>query len=217
MDSVTKDFKSIFCVVCADAIKAYIDTVVFLTGMVSRKPDKDNHLYRYSFYAIRDKTIISVKKLIEPDNKDRKNIRSIIKQLETTSAEVENKIPHWQENIDLMSKMYAELVNSDGAHRLQDFRNAICHCIHNGKERKIYCKDLIRVTTFSLDLLAYVYSILYDKKAHFLLETRKIAHVLAKDYWDGVCIAGRKAPLRHKMTNRLQDILDGKFEVENDK
>lgn len=206
------DLRTMFNRVCADAINAYIDTVIFIMGIKCSYPDNGCHLYRYSFYSIRQRTILSVKKLIEPSGKDKININTIIKQLDKNSDLFKDRFPSWKADMDFLSKTYEELIESDAAKRLKVFRDSICHNTEENAEIMVYCKDLMRATKFVLDVLSYVYFVLYEKDADFLLEVRNMAHILAHDYWDGLYAAVKQTEPRHAMVNRLQDILDGNFE-----
>ena len=215
MESANKSLEDIFKTVCPYVISAYIDTVIFLKGVDSKFFDDGCHLYRYSFYAVRQRTIIAVKKLIEPSTKDKISIHSIIKFIQQDKEAIKSRFPHLEENIDLISKTYEELKSSEGANRLKDCRDAICHNLKESNLSYVKCGDLMQIMSFSLSLVDYIYQKMYAKDAVFLTEIRNIAQILAHDYWAGLEKAARQTDSRHGIVNRLDSILKGNFEINN--
>lgn len=167
------------------AIMTYVDCYIYLTSHLRKN---NTFIFRYSAYAIQERLIIAVKKLIEPVASDRHTMFSIGKIIEQ---------PDFCDNLydkEGIKYIYTdrlnEIFNSDHAKRLKSKRDALCHNCGR-KETQLYCKDLMNVLTECLDILADVREqILNQPDVNYGL-VKDLAYKFSQDYWNCI-IAGAK-------------------------
>lgn len=73
-DKYSKQLKEHITIVYSNAVNALIDTYIFMYQAVYKLSHTDTHLFRYSYYAVRQRAVISVRKPIEPSRFDNKAI-----------------------------------------------------------------------------------------------------------------------------------------------
>lgn len=71
-DKYSKQLKEHITIVYSNAVNALIDTYIFMCPAVYKFSHTDTHLFRYSYYAARQRAVISVRKPIEPSHFDNK-------------------------------------------------------------------------------------------------------------------------------------------------
>lgn len=169
------------------AILAYVDCFIYLESHLRKN---NTFIFKYSAYAIQERLIIAVKKLIEPAKSDKITMFSIGKIIEQPDF-----------CTDLLDKkgikyIYTDRLNevfkSDHATRLKKKRDSICHNFcDNDKEIELYCKDFMNVLTECMNVLSDVREqILNQPDVNYQL-VKDLASKLSKDYWN--CInAGEK-------------------------
>lgn len=182
--------------------KAYFDSVMFLS-IVQLANDKDktnNILFDYSYYSIRERTIIASKSLIEPAKKDKLTVESVIKELQ--------QIEEYETFADGLHEKYKELLQSEEAKRVKDFRDSLCHNIENKAEMMIYCKDIMFIIGKVMDILDAIYIHIFKTVNNNFDQIRHISMILADDYWSAICEQADKMPDRHKELWELQKMFN---------
>ena len=183
-------------------IKAYLDSAVFMTILELAKDTHrtSNFLFDYTYYTIRVRAIISAKSIIEPTSKDKLTLDTVIKELQ--------KNEKYKEFADDLHKEYEELFDSEGAKRVKNFRDSLCHNIQ--AERMLYCKDIMAILNTSMNIINDIYRQVFNTLNEDFFKIPKISMTLADDYWRGIREQADKAPNRHKELVELQRMLDGK-------
>lgn len=184
-------------------LKAYLDSAIFMTILELANDEHriNNFLFDYSYYTIRGRAIISAKSLIEPSGKDKLTLDTIIKKL------VQNK--KHKEFADELHKEYKELLDSEGAKRVKDFRDSLCHNIEDDSERMLYCNDIKAIINTTMNILQDIYQEVFYTANEDFFKIEYLALTLADDYWHGICEQADKAPSRQKELIELQRMLSG--------
>lgn len=189
-------------------LQALIDTYMFMFPVAYRHDNTNTHLFRYTFYAIRQRTVLSVRKLIEPSGKgkDKITIQSIvefaIKPDFLLLSEKEKRA---------LSADFDNLFSSEHTKRIRDFRNAFCHNIPDNNEVMCYHKDFMYIIDGAIHILEQLYTKAFNTIPTFFAETRNIAEFLAADYWESISKASGLSNNREDINARLDQLLNGKF------
>ncbi|MCL2749062.1 MAG: hypothetical protein FWE50_03230 [Alphaproteobacteria bacterium] len=189
-------------IVCSQAIGAYLDSCMFMYPDAVPKLQSNTHLFLYSYYAIRNRAILSAKKLIEPAGKSKVNLDSIVKIItkpdcDILQAKQKQDLTDWFNNIQ----------KSEHGVRLKNFRDAIAHNMPDGDKAMIIYNDLKYTVSDAMDILERLYIDVFGKMPHFFDEIGYISKILVKDYWETVDKAAKKAPVRTKELARLSQLL----------
>lgn len=195
-------------IVCSDAIGAYIDTNMFIYPDAFPKLRSDTHIFLYSYYAIRNRAILAVKKLIEPSGKSKVNLDSIVKIITKPDCLY---LPEKEK--EYLTQWFNRVQTCESAMRLKKFRDAISHNLPDGDKAMIIYNDLMHTMTDVLELLARLhYDVFNDDKMSIARhDAKNIALVLEKDYWEAINYIARKAPKRNAELSRLNQLLHGKI------
>ena len=199
-------FEKQLTIVCCDAEGALIDTYMFMYPAANRQLYSSTHLYIYSLCTIRQRAILSVKKLIEPSGKDRINVHSIVEMILKPDFDLMSKIDK-----QTLSNLFFELFNSDAALRVKNFRDAFCHNIPNNDEAFVFCKDVMHIMNGVLFILSTLYREVLKKDVDIFVESKEIATVLSQDYWNGINSAAKTVDSRVAMRKRLDQLLNREF------
>lgn len=197
-----QEYKKDLDVLSSTVLKAYLDSFMFLkvVPIATDKRKTSNFLFDYSYYAIRERAIISAKSLIEPKGKDKLTLDRIIKDLQRNEeyAQYANQI-HSQ---------YEELRNSEGVKRIRAFRDSLCHNIKGYPEAMIYCKDILALINEVMNILDDIYLTVLKMRNENFYKIRDISNMLADDYWSAICMQADKMPNRNNELIELQKLLD---------
>lgn len=181
-------------------LKTYLDSVMFVTiiPIANNKCKTSNFLFDYSYYAIRERSIISAKSLIEPKGKNKLTIEKIIKDLQQKEE--------YKQYADELYLQYKELFDSEGAKRIKKFRDSLCHNIQT--ETMIYCKDILALINDVMKILDNIYQHIFGIKNENFHKIKYISQTLADDYWNAICSQADKMPNRNKELTELQNLLN---------
>lgn len=195
-------------IVCGNALGAYLDTNIFMFPDAFRTFRTDTHLFAYSYYAIRDKTILAVKKLIEPSGKSKVNVDSIIKIISAPDCPYLS-----QQDKEDIAHDFNELQQSESALRLKKFRDVIAHDLPDSNDVMILYKDLMNTVEEILNILCFVYVAVFkeNKMDAACAEMKEIARFLADDYWRAIGLISQQMPKRASKVARLNKLLHGQF------
>lgn len=130
-----KQFERQLKTLCSATLQALIDSYMFMFPAAYRYDNTNTHLFRYTFYAIRQRTVLSVRKLIEPSRKgkDKITIQSIVE----LAIKPDFLLLSEKEKIALSVDFY-NLFSSEHTKRVRDFRNAFCHNTPDSDEVSIF-------------------------------------------------------------------------------
>lgn len=206
MQEYKKQLEKQLPIVCGHAVSAYLDTHMLLHPEVYKHLKSDTHIFWYSFYAIRNRTILSVKKLIEPSGKNKINLDSIVKIITKPDCKY---LPDKEKGY--LTQWFDRVQKSESAIRLKKFRDAISHNLPDGDNVMIVYNDVIHAIEDILELLERLYWDVLGKTPYFFEETKHIAKVLSTDYWEFVGNAAKKSPTRKYELARLNRLLQGQF------
>lgn len=165
------------------AISAYIDSYIYLTSYNQEiSTNQHTFVFRYSFYAIQQRMIIAVKKLLEPAKTDKITMFSIGKIIER---------PDFCDNLydkNGIKYIYTDRLNlifkSVHAKRLQNTRDIFCHNLCNeSKEPVCYCKDFMNVLQECLNILLDVREQVLGLTDINFQQIKDLALKIAEDYW----------------------------------
>lgn len=185
-------------------LKAYLDSAVFMSivKLANDKRRTSVFIFDYSYYAIRNRAIISAKSIIEPSGKCKLTLDSMLKELQ--------KNEKYKEFSNELYKEYKELLNSEGAKRVKDFRDSLCHNIENDSEKMLYCKDITVIINVCMNILQDIYQRLFNTNNEDFYKIQHISATLADDYWAAICKQADKAPKRRQELTELQRIFSSK-------
>lgn len=184
-------------------VRAYLDSMMFLTIVkIACSPRKSNFLFDYSYFSIRERSIISAKCLIEPQGrgKSKLTLDTIIKNMQS--------IPSLEQYANGLQSKYQEILKSDGAIRLKGFRDALCHNIEKDSERMILCQDLMSIIDNVIWMLEDIYADVFQTKNDSFKKIYNLAQIFSDDYWSAICEQADKMPNRLKELTELQNILN---------
>lgn len=195
-------------IVCSSAICALIDTHIFMFPAAYQHKNQNTQVYLYTYYAIRQRAILSVRKLIEPSSKnnDKITLQSIVK-LATKSDFL---LLTEKEKI-VTSEYFEKLFNSEHTKRVKAFRDSFCHNMPDKDEVKCYYKDFMHIVNEAIYILENLYIKEFSIFPIFFIEARDIAIFLSKEYWQSVSKAAETANNRNDINSRLAQLLNGKF------
>ncbi len=182
-------------------LKSYLDSVIFMAilELANDKHRTSNFLFNYSYYSIRERAIISTKSLIEPSGKNKLTLDTVIKELQ-----VNEKYKNFS---DELQKEYKELLHSDGAKRVKNFRDSLCHNIESDSERMLFCNDISSIINTTLNILQSIYLNVFCIPNEDFYKIEYIALTLADDYWKAICEQADKMPNRFEELTELQRML----------
>ena len=192
--------------VCSDTISAYIDANMFMFPAGYKLDNQNTRMYLYTWYAIRQRAILSIKKLIELSGKDKITVHSIVKL--TTKPDFHLIT---EEEKKALSADFETLFTSEYAKRVKEFRDAFCHNIPDRDEAMCYYKDFMYIIDDVIYILSSLYRIIFDKEPTFFIEARDIALTLAPEYWEALSKAAGTANNNQTINIRLDQLLSGKF------
>ena len=109
---------------------------------------------------------------------------------------------------DEMYAKYKELFNSDGAKRVKEFRDSLCHNLAKGSEKMIYCHDILVIIDDIMKILNNIYQHVFNTTNEDFHKIQNISMTLADDYWAAICEQADKQPNRYKELTELQRILN---------
>lgn len=208
MNSYKEKLEKQLPIVCGNALGAYLDTNIFMFPAAFKTFRADTHLFAYSYYAIRNRTILAVKKLIEPSGKNKVNVDSIIKII--TAPDCPYLSPQDKEGL---AHDFKELQQSESALRLKKFRDVIAHDLPDSDNVMIIYNDLMNTVEDVLYILSFVYMAVFkeNKMEAACDEMKEIARFLADDYWRAIGLISRQMPKRASKVARLNKLLRGQF------
>ena len=185
-------------------LKAYLDSAVFISivKLANDTRRTSNFLFSYSYYAIRNRAIISAKSIIERAGKNRLTLDTIIKELQ--------KNEKYKKFADELHIEYNQLFDSEGAKRVKGFRDTLCHNINDDSEKMLYCKDIMAILNVCMNILQDIYKELFNTINRDFFKIQHLSATLADDYWAAICEQSDKVPNRHKELAELQRIFNGK-------
>ena len=192
--------------VCSDTMGALVDSHMFMFPAAIEHNNYKTHIFLYSFYAIRQHTVLSTRKLVELSGKDKINVHSIV--MLVTKPEFP-----WLSDNEKKALIvdWDNLFHSEHNQRIKDFRNALCHNIPDRNEVKCYFEDFMYIIEGAIYILSQLYQIAFDKIPAFFKEARDIAMTLSKEYWKAVDKATDTSNNHHEINIRLDQLLNGKF------
>ena len=206
-----KELEQLVSVLLNKAISAYIDSCIYLT---SYNPEVNTNqsafVFRYSFYAIQQRLIIAVKKLLEPAKTDKITMFSIGKIIER---------PDFCDNLydkNGIKYIYTDRLHniflSEHAERLKNTRNILCHNIcNNDKEPVCYCKDFMNVLQECLNILLDVREQVLGLTDINFQQIKDLALKMAKDYWGCINLGAKETALTQNEL-KLYDKLVGNIQ-----
>ena len=178
-----EELEKIVSILLNNSISAYIDSYIYLTSY-NQEINTNQHtfVFRYSFYAIQQRLIISVKKLLEPAKTDKITMFSIGKIIER---------PDFCDNLydkNGIKYIYTDrlnlIFNSVHAKRLKNTRDIFCHNLCNeSKEPVCYCKDFMNVLQECLNILLDVREQVLGLTDINFQQIKDLALKIAEDYW----------------------------------
>lgn len=182
-------------------LRAYLDSVMFLiiVPIANDKRKTSNFLFDYSYYSIRERTIIAAKSLIEPQGKNKLTLEKVIKDLQQNDK--------YKQYADAMYSRYKELFDSDAAKRVKKFRDSLCHNIKEDDNINIYCDDILMLIDDVMKILVDIYQHIFNIKNENFYKIQNISKILADDYWGAICEQADKMPKRIKELTELQRII----------
>jgi len=194
-------------IVCSQAVGAYLDSCMFMYPDAVEHLRSNTHLFLYSYYAIRNRAILSAKKLIEPSGKTKINLDSIVKIITKPDCDILQE----KQKQDLIG-WFNDVQKSEHGMRLKNFRDAIAHNVPDGDKAMIIYNDLKFTVSDAMDILERLYIDVFGRMPRFFDEIPYIAGPLSKDYWEAIDKAAKKAPVRGKELTRLNQLLRWDFE-----
>lgn len=171
-----KEISKYLKIICGKTMQALIDSYMFMFPAAYKYDNKDTFMFRYSYYAFRQKAILSVKKLIEPAKTDKITLQYLVRLLTQPDITVLSE----QEKIALRAD-YETLLNSEYATRIKKFRDAFCHNLSDSNEVMCYHKDIMYVINGALHILEQLYTLTEMSSPTFFVEarnTQNISHLL---------------------------------------
>lgn len=76
-----KEISKYLKIICGKTMQALLDSYMFMFPAAYKYDNKDTFMFRYSYYAFRQKAILSVKKLIEPAKTDKITLQYLVQLL----------------------------------------------------------------------------------------------------------------------------------------
>jgi hypothetical protein len=194
-------------IVCSQAVGAYLDSCMFMYPDAVPHLRSDTHIFLYSYYAIRNRSILSAKKLIEPSGKSKVNLDSIVKIATKPDCKI------WSEKSKQgLIDCFNNVQKSEHAMRLKKFRDAIAHNMPDGDKAMIIYNDLKYTISDVIDILERLYFDIFGKMPYFFQEIPYIAGNLSKDYWEAIDKIAKATPSRKDELVRLGQLLQGNFD-----
>ena len=210
MENVQQEYKRELerqiSLVCRDTIGAIFDFHMFMFPKAFWHKNQNTRMYYYTWYAIRLRTVVSVRKLIEPAGKNKVNIKTIV-DLVTLP---ENTIISDKEKKAVLAD-FETLFNSEHTKRIKRFRDSVVHSVPNNDEILCYYKDFMYILNGAMYILEALYIIVFKKEPTFFYEIRDIALELSNEYWSSLSNVAGNAKENQKINTRLYQLLDGKF------
>ncbi|MDR2902873.1 MAG: hypothetical protein LBU87_07225 [Lactobacillales bacterium] len=194
-------------IVCSATIQAYIDTNMFMFPAAFKHENQNTQVYLYTFYAIRQRAVLSVRRLIEPAKKnDKVSLESVVKLATKSDFHILS-----EEEKAILSKEFNALFNSEHTKRIKDFRDSLCHNMPDKEDIMCYYKDFMHITNEAMYILESLYIKAFKTTPTFFLEARDIALFLSKEYWQSISRAAGTADNKNGINARLDQLLNGKF------
>ncbi len=201
-----KEISKYLKIICGKTMQALLDSYMFMFPVAYKYDNKDTFMFRYSYYAFRQRAILSVKKLVEPAKTDKITLQSLVLFLTQPDITILSE----KEKAALKAD-YDTLFSSEYAIRIKKFRDAFCHNLSNSNEAMCYYKDIMYVINGSLHILEQLYIITEASLPIFFTEARDIAEYLAANYWKALDIAAKNSNNNHSINAKLQKLLNGEF------
>lgn len=76
-----KKFSKYLKIICGKTMQALLDSYMFMFPAAYKYDNKNTFMFRYSYYAFRQRAILSVKKLVEPAKTDKITLQSLVQFL----------------------------------------------------------------------------------------------------------------------------------------
>lgn len=198
----TQQYKKKLDALSSSVLSAYLDSVVFMSivKLAKEKQRTNVFVFDYSYYAIRNRAIISAKRILEKSSKDKLTLDTVLKELQQNEK--------YKDLADGLHKEYKELLNSEGAQRVKEFRDSLCHNIQYDSEKMIYCKDITAILNTTMNILQDIYQHVFNTLNTDFFKIQQISMTLADDYWVAICEQADKMPKRTQELTELQRMLD---------
>ncbi|MGB2579563.1 hypothetical protein AAIR98_001482 [Elusimicrobium simillimum] len=195
-------------ILCSATVQAFIDTHMFMFPVAYKHKNQHTQVYLYTFYAIRQRATLSVRKLIEPAGKgnDKITIQSIVKLVTKPDFLLLS-----EKEKAYVSGDFDKLFNSEHTKRMKAFRDSYCHNINYEDEVMCYYKDFMHIVSTSMNILEQLYMITFRTIPTFFTEARDIAIFLSQEYWKAINNAARSANKNNEVNARLEQMLRGEF------
>lgn len=202
MTKEMQKYKKTLDTVSSRVLKTYLDSAMFIwiVRFANDKRRPNNFLFDYSYYSIREKSIIGTKSIIEPKGKNRLTIDRVIKELQQNDE--------YKQFADEMYAKYDELLHSEGAKRVKDFRDSLCHNIENDSGIMIYCDDIMTLIDGVMKILNNIYNHVFNTKNEDFYKIQYLSKTLADNYWAAICDQADKMPRLDNELKELQRIYD---------
>ena len=109
---------------------------------------------------------------------------------------------------DEMYAKYDELLHSEGAKRVKDFRDSLCHNIENDSGIMIYCDDIMTLIDGVMKILNNIYQRVFNTINEDFYKIQQPSMTLADNYWAAICEQADKMPKLNKELAELQRMFD---------
>ena len=202
MSKEMQKYKKTLDTVSSKVLKTYLDSTMFIwiVKFANDKRRTSNFLFDYSYYSIREKSIIGTKSIIEPKGKNRLTIDRVIKELQRNDE--------YKQFADELYAKYDELLHSEGAKRVKDFRDSLCHNIENDSGIMIYCDDIMTLIDGVMKILHNIYQRVFNTINEDFYKIQQPSMTLADNYWAAICEQADKMPKLNKKLAELQRMFD---------
>ena len=202
MSKEMQKYKKTLDTVSSKVLKAYLDSAMFIwiVKFANDKRRTSNFLFDYSYYSIREKSIIGTKSIIEHKGKNRLTIDRVIKELQRNDE--------YKQFADELYAKYDELLHSEGAKRVKDFRDSLCHNIENDSGIMIYCDDIMTLIDGVMKILNNIYQRVFNTINEDFYKIQQPSMTLADNYWAAICEQADKMPKLNKELAELQRMFD---------
>ena len=201
-ESFKKEYRKTLDTFSSVILKAYLDSIIFLSivPLANDKHKTSNFLFDYSFYTIRERTIISAKSLMEKKGSNKISLEKVIKDLQQNEK--------FKSVADDLHSKYIELFSSEEAKRVKEFRDSLCHNIENCDGIKIYCDDLMTIIDGAMKIVNEIYKLVYNSSNEDFYKISFISKTLADDYWGAICHQADRMPKRYEELAELQRMIN---------
>lgn len=202
---MNEEFLKNLKVVWSNALKAYLDSYMYLTAVnldltlkILNSKKRSSFHFLYTYFAIQKRLIISTKALIEPCKPDKINLDYIIKQLKD------------KEEFSEIINDYNNLFKSKEAKDLKFMRDNIVHPLKDCDKAMCLCNDFMFVLGGSLRILSKL-NLKFNKKIVNINKIIKVFENVSKKYWENI-LNYKEDENFEKDTMFIQNIIDNPLE-----